>query len=391
MYIIIIIFASILFTELFLLIFIKKCKKNIPWLITQEDESPLFKKEDIDSFIKNKYDFKLGWNWRKNNIYLEKKNGKTIKIKFGDFTERLGTKSKKNPKIASFGDSFVFCRYSKNHETWQEIFFNYTNKKIMNFGVGNYGLDQIFLKYYHNEIPKSVKHIIVGFVPETLSRLLCSWKHYYEFNNIFGFKPKFILERGRLNLIQNPVTGKNSFGKINKIINQLKQKEFYYKHKFSQYKLRFPYTFFFLKNFCYNSTLYFFSILNILKINENKVYNFIIKKNVRESDFLYLNKAKVSLLKKIIYKFKKISIKRKHNIIFVVFPQKSDFTNQNRNYIKLYKQLKNIRIINMNHYFINKDINKIYLDDKYGGHLTKYGNAIVARALYLELKNEIVK
>jgi hypothetical protein len=383
--------AFIFTLELMLFFFIKVYKKKIPWIITQNDEIPLFQNEGINSYFKKKFDFKLGWSWKKNSFHLERKGNALIKIKFGNFAERLGRKNIKKAKLASFGDSFVFCRYSKNYETWQEIFFNFSNKKIMNFGVGNYGLDQIFLKYYHSKIPKSVKHIIVGFVPETLSRLLCSWKHYYEFNNIFGFKPKFILKNKKLILIKNPIISENSFKRINNIINRIKYKEYYYKNKFCKYKLKFPYIIFFLKNFRYNLTLYFFSILNVIKINENKVYNFIIEKNVRENDYLYLNKVKTNLLKKIIYNFKKVSIKRNHNITFVIFPQKSDFLSQNKNYIDFYKELKNIKIINMYNHFKNKDLNKIYLDDKYGGHLTKYGNEIVAKALCSELNYNIFK
>jgi hypothetical protein len=129
----------------------------------------------------------------------------------------------------------------------------------------------------------------------------------------------------------------------------------------------------------------------VIKLNENKIYNFIIKKNVRENDYLYLNKAKTNLFKKIIYNFKKISIKRNHNIIFIIFPQKSDFLTKNKNYVDFYKELKNIKIINMNNYFKNKNLNKIYLDDKYGGHLTKYGNEIVAKILCSELNYNIFK
>ena len=42
------------------------------------------------------------------------------------------------------------------------------NYKILNYGVGNYGIDQSILKYSKTNLDKNIKYIIQGFVPETI-------------------------------------------------------------------------------------------------------------------------------------------------------------------------------------------------------------------------------
>ncbi len=82
-------------------------------------------------------------------------------------------------------------------------------------------------------------------------------------------------------------------------------------------------------------------------------------------------------------KFKKYSKKRNHKIFFLIFPQKHDLFLNTKNYHKFFLSLKNqFEIIDFTEIFQNKDINKIYFPDQYGGHLTPYGNRIVAETLF---------
>ena len=97
--------------------------------------------------------------------------------------------------IASFGDSYVFCRQIKDEDTWQEIISKNNKFRISNYGVGNFGFDQSILKYKRTALDRNTKFVIQGFVPETISRIQCTWKHFLEFGNIHGFKPMFILSK----------------------------------------------------------------------------------------------------------------------------------------------------------------------------------------------------
>ena len=45
------------------------------------------------------------------------------------------------------------------------------------------------------------------------------------------------------------------------------------------------------------------------------------------------------------------------------------------------KLKKKFNIIDFTDIFIGKDANRIYLPGEYGGHLTKYGNKLVAKTI----------
>ncbi len=75
---------------------------------------------------------------------------------------------------------------------------------VDNFGVGNYGFDQALLRL-ERELPSlECRVVIMGVVPETISRVQSYWKHYFEYGNTLAFKPRFILEGDRL--VHHPLT-----------------------------------------------------------------------------------------------------------------------------------------------------------------------------------------
>lgn len=372
----------IILCEFVIFLMIKYFQNKISWIISNSDEFPIFNQKKIENFIKKNFNQLLGWNWKPHSQHIEKIFSKRNKIFFGKFGERKNIKSAKNYNFASFGDSFVFCRYVKNNQTWQEILSKSVLSRGLNFGVGNYGLDQAYLKYKNTKVPKTVKNIYIGFVPETLSRCLCSWKHYHEFKNIYAFKPKFLLSKGKLKLVENPIKDINSFDNIDKIIYKLRKKEFFYTEKFIKHKLTFPYTFSVLRNPQYNFKLFYYSALKNLKINNNKIYEFIIENNCKTNDDYYLNKKNRLLIREIMFEFLKLSKKKKHKISFLIFPQKYDLLLEKKNYHNFFSELKkNFNIIDFTEIFEKDDINKIYLSAQYGGHLSSYGNKIVANTL----------
>ena len=71
---------------------------------------------------------------------------------------------------------------------------------VHNYGVGNYGLDQSFLKYLKLKKKVKGKIVIFNFVPETIARINSYWKHYREFGNVMAFKPIYILQKNTLKI-----------------------------------------------------------------------------------------------------------------------------------------------------------------------------------------------
>ena len=114
-------FILYIIIELIFILIIKYLHAKIPWIITEKDEYPEFNKIKIKTFFEKTFDLYLGWNWKAKSKHQEKIFSKLNRINFGKFGERKSSFQKKGDySFASFGDSFVFCRYVKNNETWQD-------------------------------------------------------------------------------------------------------------------------------------------------------------------------------------------------------------------------------------------------------------------------------
>ena len=250
--------------------------------------------------------------------------------------------------------------------TWEEQISKKNNFNVLNFGVGNYGLDQAILKYKNINLSKETKIVIMGFVSETITRVQTSWKHYTEFGNINGFKPKFELVGNNLILKQNPINLKTKIYQIEKIIYRLKQTERFYKERFLKYKFHFPYLVKFIINFKFNVKIFSYLIASDLakKLNKSQLFNkiqnaifyLIIERNVKEAHYLYQENHSKKLLTKLIKKFKRISYKRKHIPIVIIFPQPQDINLKSSIYYKRYfKNLsKIIEVLDLSNFFSKK-------------------------------------
>ena len=162
----------------------------------------------------------------------------------------------------------------------------------------------------------------------------------------------------------------------------MKKKEFFYKEKFLKHKLGFPFIYDIFINPFHNIKLLFYSLLKITGINKNKIYEYIIKENCSKNDDYFFEKKNKLLIKKLMVKIKNISKSRNQKVFFIIFPQKHDLSLSKKNYQKFFLMLnKQFKIIDLTKIFENKDRNKIYLPDQYGGHLTPYGNKVVAESL----------
>ena len=190
----------LLTVEISLSLLLSKLRKRYDIILTEKDKNPELNKDKLKKYLSTSYDSELGWVRSPNT-------SKTEDSFSGEKTWNVNSKgSRVNPKhehlktkIITFGDSFTFNREVNDDETWQYYLADLIRGDVANFGVGNYGLDQSFLRF-KREIPNynSAKLTLIGVVPDTIVRNLTVWKHYSEFGNTFGFKPRFVLENGKL-------------------------------------------------------------------------------------------------------------------------------------------------------------------------------------------------
>ena len=234
--------------------------------------------------------------------------------------------------------------------------------------------------------------MIMGFVPETILRIQSYWKHYLEFGNTFAFKPKFILKKNKLLLINQYIDKFEKYKSLKKNISFIRKNDRFYRDKFLKYSFSFPYVFSFFKNFKFNISVYYILIKNFFSRNvnlKNDLYNIVMKHNLKNSQKYYNDKYSIQLLSRILELFYNKCHKKKLRPILLVIPQMHDLLSTELNHVAFFKKInkKNNNVIDMTEIFKNKKIQDLYIEDSYGGHLSEYGNSLVADEINNYLKN----
>lgn len=379
-------------------------RKNFQWLITDSDENPKLSVEGLKRFIPNGYDSELGWIRKPNTSHDEKGKFGVTKWSINDKGVRSnpGFEDIKDG-ISCYGDSFTFCRQVNDNETWEHYLSKKTNSNVQNFGVGNYGIDQALLRLKREFHKNPTKIVIMGVVPDTISRILSMWKHYYEYGNTFAFKPRFVLKNKKISLIDNVINDESKFCNYKKELDKIKENDFFYLNKFQKEKIRFPYTITILKNSKRNIPLIYWVIKikflermgkDISKIEWNPM-KIIMKINLQWRVKLYKDPSVTELFYKIVEEFVAFSKENKIHPIFIFLPQKDDIIfikNQHHyfeDFVKSIKSISDLQTIDITKNILQEeDLDQLYSDDNsYGGHLSKHGNEKIADFIFQEIKN----
>lgn len=388
------IFFIYFLVEFLLFLYIKKISKINKWVLIKQKLYLLFNKERFNFFKKNNYNYDLGWDKKPNSINFDINNKKKIFYSIDKKGFRSSRLNNKRNTISTFGDSYTFCRQVENSKTWQEILSNKRKKFIANYGVGNYGLDQSFLKYKKTLINKSVKIIIFGFVPETICRIQSCWKYYLEFGNLHGFKPFCRIRNKKLYFEKNVLKKKSQYENLERIIANTRKFDRFYKLKYNQYIFKYSYILCFIKNFLLNIRIFFILIKSSIKKGdfknsfEKNTFPLIMENNIKMSHELYCENYSKNLLKKLIIKISN-NVKNNSKCYFVIFPQLFDLKLKSRkHYQNFFEEIKiNYNIIDLtNNFLSHKNYKKLFINDKYGGHLNYKGNLLVANILKDQIK-----
>ncbi len=380
--------------EVTLIIIVSLCRKSFPWLITLKDEVPSFDKQALKKFINSSFDSNVGWTRKANSTGVE--NGQK-----GPITFRIdGNGSRSIPAvateavIAAFGDSYAFCRQVEDEETWEAQLAASERVGVLNYGVGNYGVDQALLRYESTDLPESVKVVVMNFVPETICRIQSYWKHYLEFGNTFAFKPRFFLDgNGELILKKNAISGFDDFLNIETKLNDIRSSDGFYNKKFRRYQFRFPYVLSLVRSPIDQMKIIISiairSLMRSIGKSSNKIENMpftiVMKRNLRGAYAEYKNAQARELLTAILLRFKEQALQRGHYPLVVVTPQlldlkliKADKIPYGEYYSAL---LKHVDVIDLTKDFCSVDYENLYVNDQYGGHLSSFGNQLVANKI----------
>lgn len=395
---------SLLFLELGLFFLIHYLRNDYQWLITEKDEHPLIRKESLTKFIEHGFDPELGWCRKPNTKGREKGRD-------GDIEYHINNRgSRENPGyeeakaiISCYGDSFAFARQVNDYETWEHYLSKLTNSNVLNFGVGNYGLDQSLLRLKKEYVKNRTKIVIMAVVPETISRILNVWKHYHEYGNIFGFKPRFKINNGDLVFVKNIIDDEAKFYRLKDYLISLQENDYFYENKFKKDILKFPYLYSLIKTGRRNIPL-------ISRLILNKIYGFtgnsenykehlhnisVLKRNINICAELFKKKEIEDLLVRIIDDFISYSASEKFSPVFVMLPQLNDIIfikSRGSYYVSFINRIESkLTTIDLTASLVSDgNVEKMYSNDHYGGHLSKTGNEFVANAIYRNLREKIL-
>ena len=398
-------FVAFIIIELFFRSIVLSVNKKFQWLIIGKDEFPKLSENGLKKFIQHGYDPELGWN-RKPNTFHEEigKNGVPTKWTINSNGERNNPGFEKtSSEISCYGDSFTFCRQVNDNETWEYFLSKKLNTNIQNFGVGNHGIDQSFLRLKNNYLKNKTGIVILSVVPDTISRIISVWKHYYEYGNTFGFKPRFIIKENKLVQLKNPIDNISKFEHYEDYLEYIKANDFFYKNKFLKEKISFPYSITVLKNFRRN-----FEIISwVRKIKQLKkrkkdfskiewnTMKIIMQINLNWRVNLFQDPHSCKLLKMIIQEYVNYSKEMNFKPIFIFLPQKDDlmFIKNNFHFFKEFqnelKSIEDLTLLDVTDNLLHeKNLDDFYSDDNdYGGHFTKYGNKTISELIIGQLKN----
>jgi len=395
----------LIFTIIEIIIYsiVRYVNKNFQWLIIKHDEKPTLSNEGLKKFIPLGYDPELGWVRKPNTEHDE--NGRNNPTKWT--INSHGARSNpgfddKESKISSYGDSFTFSRQVSDEETWEHYLSEMKYTNVQNFGVGNYGIDQALLRLKREFPNNRTEQVILAVVPDTISRIISIWKHYCEYGNTFGFKPRFTIKNDELVLIPNPISHENQFHHYYEKLNQIQKDDFFYKKKFKDELIHFPYSITILKHIKRNFGIIYW----IIKIQTNKKFgkntkkiqwkpmNIIMNINLQWRIKLFKDDSKTLLLKKLIQNFVQYSKDENFKPIFIFLPQKDDllFIKNNYNFYQQFiddiKKNPDLQIVDVTNQLLKEsNLDALYSDsNNYGGHYSPEGNKKIASIIFDQLQ-----
>lgn len=375
----------------------KIIRREFQWFITSNDQKPNLSEKGLKKFLTQGFDPELGWIRKPNTEHHENgKYGRTL-WKTNKEGSRLNPRFEEvKSKISCYGDSFAFCRQVNDDETWEHYLSKLTQSNVLNFGVGNYGIDQAILRLQREFLKNPTEIVILCVVPDTIRRILNVWKHYFEYGNTFGFKPRFVLTENELELIKNPIDKSEKFQNYTDFLPLIQKFDYFYKNKFCKELIKFPYSFYLFKNSKRNISIIFWIVVSrIFKLIKNdskfawNAQRTIMQINLKWRIKLFSEKSNVELFTKLIEYYVNLSKSLNFKPILLILPQKDDVSYIKKNshfYQNVIDQLEkftSLEVIDGTTSILKiKNIDEIYSDqNEYGGHLSKEGNEIVASLL----------
>lgn len=112
-------------------------------------------------------------------------------------------------RLACFGDSFTYGAEVADRACWAhllELALEDRRAEVLNFGVGGFGTDQALLRYRGEGRGLGARVVLIGIMLENIGRNVNRYRPlWFPDSETCVTKPRFALEDGRLALVPNPL------------------------------------------------------------------------------------------------------------------------------------------------------------------------------------------
>ncbi|MEM7022936.1 MAG: hypothetical protein AAF637_10110 [Pseudomonadota bacterium] len=200
--------------------------------------------QDTRKYKAGLYDPDLGWDYEPESSYEQvNRAGQPYRMSWGEDGARSDGISDVEPYIATYGDSFIAGEEVNDQETWQYYLSEAIGKRVLNFGTSGYGTDQSLMKFRkHVEESQILPVTVLGIFEENIKRNLNEFRPFYRPADgiVLGFKPRFSCEP-HLDLKPNPLAEfEEDAAALREIAESTARTDAYAQAKI---RFRFPYSF----------------------------------------------------------------------------------------------------------------------------------------------------
>lgn len=308
---------------------VRSLRRDFQWLIVPADEAPEIPAKLIEDYARLSFDSELGWVRRPKTSGKDMTEGGLVTFQIDDRGARLNPGFEGRPsKVAVFGDSYAFCRLSADDETFPHHLSRLLDSNVLNFGVGNYGLDQALLRL-ERELPGlDGRYVVMAVVPETMARVHSFWKHYFEYGNTLAFKPRFVLEDGRLEHVPSAIQSAPDLGRYDSQLGRIQSLDPFHASKFRRDVFRFPHVWSLARRLRRHGPILAHLLRGRLtgdgETSRRRAFGVIMRENIRATAALYERPESRDLLRALVERFTETCEQAGKTPLLVILPQPID-------------------------------------------------------------------
>ncbi len=188
----------------------------ILWLFAGTIYPPPLYPGDARAVRDETFDPQLGWKLPPSATFPEVKDEYSVTYRSNRQGFRSGrdfTLSVPGRRIAFLGDSYTFGSGVEDDETFAAVLETQLEDTWCdNFGIGAWGIDQMWLALRHAALPLAPDAVVLSFIRNDLDRSLSSYRR----DHVWRWKPAFRLSGGEL----VPMTADNRPGAVKRFVHQ---------------------------------------------------------------------------------------------------------------------------------------------------------------------------